>query len=447
MARNIFRLSRFALTALALGASSVSAQILDEDFSGVAGNGAAFFSGSGFGQTFDWDSGLAGENAFAGTDGYAHIGGATAIGLATGGVGGSGAGQILIGNVTYNLIDQNFNAVAGSGGGAFLVGNGLPDTNGFTPGWDNGIAGEQAFGGTYGGAILVGQMTANGLTTGGVSNTGRGQLRVDNVSTLGGNWYAGMQWPIGSLPGATPLQNASFENGLTGWTEYSEGWNIDAVTATGGPPAIVPRTGNVLCKMFGRFWGTYNTSGIYQQLPAQPGQTWQIDGYARSNSDDTIAGTQNFMQMRIEFVDAGGTVLLSGQQTMLDGSGPFDVWVDPAPLHLTAPAGTVGVLSVFEFVQPASAYEGGAIHLDDVSAKLIGGPGGVDLAKAGTSTRSRRRAARFRPQSRRTPAEIRPAASLTATRRATSSWSRSTPRRPLGARAERSTSTTCGSRI
>lgn len=369
------------LAVLALGAAGAAGQVLDEDFSGVAGNGTTFFSGSGFGQTFDWDAALAGENAFAGTAGYAHIGGALARGLATGGVGGSGGGLIQINGVTYNLIDQNFNAVTGVGGGAFLVGNGQPDTNGFTAGWDTGITGEQAFGGTFGGAILVGNMTAAGLTTGGVSGTGRGQLRVNNVSNFGGNWYAGMQWPIGSLPGAVPVQNPSFESGLSGWVEYSEGWNIDAVTATGGPPAIIPRTGNTLCKMFGRFWGTYNASGVYQQLPAQPGQVWQIDGYARSNSDDSIAGTQNFMQMRIEFVDGGGAVLLSDQTTIFDGSSPLDVWVDPAPLSLTAPAGTVGMRAVFEFVQPGEGlWEGGAIHLDDVSARLVGGPGGVDLS-------------------------------------------------------------------
>lgn len=375
-----FRTSSAALALLALGTAGAQAQVLDEDFTGVAGNGATFFSGSGFGQTFDWDSALSGENAFAGTAGYAHIGGALARGLATGGVGGSGAGRIQISGVSYNLLDETFNAVSGVGGGAFLAGNGQPNTNGYTPNWDDGIVGEQAFGGTFGGATLVGSMTANGFTTGGVSGTGRGQLRVNNVSNLGGNWYAGMQWSLGALPGATPVQNAGFENGLTGWTEYSEGWNIDAVAAAGGPPIIAPRTGNGLCKMFGRFWGSFNTSGIYQQLPAQPGQVWQIDGYARSNSDDSIAGTQNYMQMRIEFVDGGGAVLLSTQSTMFDASSPLDVWVDASPLQLTAPAGTVGVRPVFEFVQPANGFEGGAIHLDDVSAKLVGGPGGVDLS-------------------------------------------------------------------
>lgn len=366
---------------LALGANASFAQILDQDFSGVAGNGGTFFTGSGFGQTFDWDSALVGENAFAGTSGYAHIGGAQARGLATGGVGNSAAGQIQISTVTYNLIDQNFSGITGTGGGAFLVGSGLPDTNGFTPSWDDGIAGEQAFGGTFGGAILVGNMTATGLTSGGVGGSARGQIRVSNVNNLSGNWYAGAQWPLGALPGATPLQNASFESGLASWVEYSEGWNIDAVAAAGGPPVIAPRTGNSLCKMFGRFWGVYNASGVYQQLAAQPGQVWQIHGYARSNSDDTISGTQNFMQMRIEFLDGSNTVIGSNQGLMIDGTGPFNVWVDATPVQATAPAGTVAMRAVYEFVQPgAGLFESGSVHLDDVSAKLVGGPGGVDLS-------------------------------------------------------------------
>jgi len=365
---------------LAVASVTLQAQVLDEDFSGVAGDGGTFFSGAGFGQTFDWDAALSGENAFAGTAGYARIAAALARGLATGGVGGSGAGLIQIDGVTYELVSEDFNAVTGTGGGVFLSGNGSPDTNGYTPNWDDGIPGEQAFGGTYGGATLVGQMSATGISTGGVGNTGRGELRVTNVNTLGGNWYAGVQWSLGAFPGAVSLQNASFEDGLAGWTEYSEGWNIDAVAATPGPPAIVPRSGNMVCKMFGRFWGAYNASGVWQQIPAQPGQVWQIGGYARSNSDDSIAGTQNFMQMRIEYVDASDAVLFSDEVTILDASGPFDTWVPATPLQATAPAGTVGMRVVFEFVQPAAAFEGGAIHVDDVSAKLVGGPGGVDLS-------------------------------------------------------------------
>lgn len=379
--RRFLSYSSAAFSVLAFGAHSLSAQVLDEDFSGVAGNGTTFFSGSGFGQSFDWDSAIAGENAFAGTSGYAHIGGALARGMATGGIGNSAAGQIQINSVTYNLIDQNFSGITGTGGGAFLVGSGLPDTNGFTPGWDDGLTGEQAFGGTFGGAILVGNMTASGLASGGVGGSARGQVRVNNVNNLSGNWYAGAQWPLGALPGATPLQNSSFEGGLAGWVEFSEGWNIDTVAAAGGPPVIAPRTGNFLCKMFGRFWGVYNASGVYQQLPAQPGQIWQIDGFARSNSDDSIAGTQNFMQMRVEFLDAANAVIGSNQGLMLDAAGPFNVWVDATPVQATAPAGTVAMRAIYEFVQPAAGlFEGGAIHLDDVSAKLVGGPGGVDLS-------------------------------------------------------------------
>src|SRR5262249_50119656 len=158
---------------LVLGTTLTYAQVLNEHFNNVAGNGGTFFTGSGFGQTNDWDSALTGENAFAGTTGYASIGSAIARGLLTGGVNGSGGGQIQISSVTYNLLSQNFNAVTGTGGGAYLVGNGQPNTNGFTPNWDNGISREGAFGGTFGGAILPGGLTADGITTRGGRHTSR----------------------------------------------------------------------------------------------------------------------------------------------------------------------------------------------------------------------------------------------------------------------------------
>lgn len=371
------------LALLALGGTSLQAQILDENFNNVAGNGGTFFSGPGFGQTTNWDSALLGENAFAGTAGYANIGSATAVGLPTGGVAGSGAGQIVIAGVLYDLLNQNFNGVTGTGGGAFLVGNGLPNTNGFTPSWDNGIAGEGAFGGTFGGAIVIGDMSARGFTTGGVGNTGRGELRVNNVQLNGGQWYAGMQWGLGSLPGAAPVANRSFEDAggsLQGWTVFDAGFNVNAVLASGSPPVIVPRTGNAECKMFGRFTGGFNESGIYQQVPAIPGQVWEIHAYSRVNSDDSIAGTQNHILMRIEFVDGGGTILQSTDSIILDGNSTPDTWLDPAPLQATAPAGTVAARPVYIFVQPAAGFEGGAGHLDDLSFKQVGGPGGVNLA-------------------------------------------------------------------
>jgi len=115
---------------------------------------------------------------------------------------------------------------------------------------------------------------------------------------------------------------------------------------------------------------------------AEPGQTWEIDVFSRYNSDDSIAGTQNHMVMKIEFLDAGGTVLMEDEVRILDANSPADGWIDHTPLPLgPAPAGTVEARPVFLFIQPAAGlFEGGAGHLDDASFRLVGGGGGaIDL--------------------------------------------------------------------
>ena len=360
-----------------------AAQVLQEDFDTVTGSGGAtVLSGSGFNEVFGWDTGILAENAFAGTIGNTQIGAATAFGAPSGGVGGSGAGVIDVAGVQFNIFAEDFAGVLGVGGGVFLAPDGndpngaMPNTFNFTLNWDDGISGERAFGGTANGAILRGSMSAQGLTGG----TGSGQLIVDDVDLLGGNWYAGMEWEIGSFPGATPLANTSFEdNGgsLNGWEVYSAGFNVLADTAK-PVPLIEPRTGNTLCKMFGRFSGVLNNSGIFQRLPAEAGQVWQLDVYSRHNLGDAISGTSNYMVMKIEFWDPNDHMLLVQEATILDPNSPTNVWIDNTPLQVTAPAGTSEVRPVFEFVQPSN--QGGAGHLDDASFKLVGGPSTVNLA-------------------------------------------------------------------
>ncbi|RMF84950.1 MAG: hypothetical protein D6744_02210, partial [Planctomycetota bacterium] len=362
-----------------------AAQVLDENLDSVTGvGGATVLSGSGVNDVFDWDSGILGENAFAGTVGNTQIGAATAFGDPTGGVGGSGAGVIDVAGVQFNLLFEDFSTVTGTGGGVFLAPGGDPNdpnspgpnTFNFTLNWDDGISGESAFGGTFGGAILRGGMSAQGLPAG----DGSGQLVVNNVDLQGGNWFAGLEWSLGSFPGALALANTSFEdNGgsLDGWSVFSAGFNVLADTAKPFP-LIVPRTGNALCKMFGQFNGSFNASGIYQDLPAQPGQTWQLDVYSRHNSDDSLVGTSNWMVMKIEYYDPNNNLLLEQESRILDANSPTDVWIDNAPLQVTAPPGTSRVRPVFVFLQPG--FDGGAGHLDDVSFKLISGPPTVDLS-------------------------------------------------------------------
>lgn len=375
-------------TAAGLGIAGASADILFEDFETVTGvGGGTLLTGAGFAETFDWDTGLVGENAFAGTVGNTQVGAVTVNGSTTAGVGGSGAGMMDVSGVTFNILDEDFGAVTGTGGGVFLAAdpNEPNDPNGgrfgFSLGWDDGISNEFAFGGTGGGAKLLGTMSAAGVPGGGNGGTGGATLDVNNVALNAGTWFAGLQFDIGPFPGASALLNQGFEaNGgsLDSWQPFG---NASAQTTNLAFPTIIPRSGNALCKMFGNFTGSANVTGIFQSLPAQPGQTWQLDCWSRHNSDDGIDGTSNFMSMKIEYYDASGTLLLESETTILDANSPLDTWIDNAPLSLTAPAGTTEVRPVILFSQqPPGVFDGGAGHIDDVSFKITSGPDPVDLA-------------------------------------------------------------------
>ncbi len=200
-----------------------------------------------------------------------------------------------------------------------------------------------------------------------------------------GTWFAGLTFTLPAFPGATPLNNPSFEDeggSLASWEIFSAGFNVIAETVDATNFVITPRTGDWECKMFGQFNGSDNESGIYQTLPAEPGQVWEIDAWSRVNSDDPLLPASNFMTMRIEFFDSDSNVIGTPDEVMiLDGTSPQDVWIDNPALQSTAPANTVSVRPVWTFNQ--IGFDGGAGHLDDLRFKLVGGPQPFDLSTVG----------------------------------------------------------------
>ena len=368
--------------ALALtGPVTAFGQRVDESFDSVTGTGGGtVLDGAGFGLLPDWDDGIFGETAFGGTVGNAHAL-ITAQGGPTAGVGGTGAGVISVSDVNFNLLDERFGAATGTGGGVFLAPNGQPDTFHYTTNWDDGLSGEGAFAGTFGGAILVGGASAQ-ATLGTGNPAPAGQIIVDNVNVGTGGWYAGLQWDAPGLPGEVRLANPGFDDTpeLAGWTEWGVGWNVLAELATNIP--VTPLSGTRVLKMFGQFSGAYNTSGVYQDLIAQPGQTWELDAFVQHVSSDSLVGRQNYVTMGIEFYDAANTLVGSNNADILNSSSPTDQWIDLTPLQATAPAGTVRARAVFTFVQPlVGEYEGGAGLVEDVTFTVTAGPPAIDLSR------------------------------------------------------------------
>ncbi len=378
------RLAKFrvaAAAALLVGAwcGSATAQMVSEDFDAVTGaGGGVFLKGPGTGADVDWDAAITGEAAIGEAVGFARVQ-MSAQGLPGGGVDGTGAGELAADFLSLNLVDEDFDDVAGFGGGAFLIGDGVTaNPSGTTSDWDDGIAGEKAFFVARGGAVLNGAVSAQGLVGGGIAGSGAGEIAVDDVTSNGGDWYGGLEWTVAGLPGGSgTLGNPGFESG--GWSTIPD-W--DTWSAIGEYPSLLivstaPQAGAQHIKVWGRASGR-NSSGMAQTLRAEEGQTWQLDCWTQHISGDDITGTDNYIEMRIEFydgVDPEPLAFASG--VVLDGSSPMNVWIDNTPIQATAPAGTLNVRAIVQFVNPTG--QGGAALIDTVSFDVVSGPPAFDL--------------------------------------------------------------------
>ena len=162
------------------------------------------------------------------------------------------------------------------------------------------------------------------------------------------------------------LQNGAFDAGggsLASWTTFNN--VLPNVTAA----AITPRSGTHVAKVYGSYSGGANWSGLYQSLPAVPGQMWTATAYVRHNDGDALAGT-NSSVMKIEFYRVPGGVWGSadflGETVLpvLDAGSPRNTWLLRS-VQATAPTSTVEARIALVFTQENNAA--GAALFDDVS--------------------------------------------------------------------------------
>jgi glucosylceramidase len=185
-----------------------------------------------------------------------------------------------------------------------------------------------------------------------------------------------------SIPGkslATFLWNdggADFDNGSFDRGGFHEGGgSLDAWTAYGNSLGNVSAaaeavlSGDKSLKLHGQFNGSENASGVFQGMTVSPGDNvrGQLSSYIRSI--DSIAGTNNSIQMKIEFYSLFGATRSSANflgevaETIADGSSANDAWLSHE-LSDVAPAGTTEARLVLEFLQPSG--QSGAVHIDGV---------------------------------------------------------------------------------
>jgi beta-glucanase (GH16 family) len=177
------------------------------------------------------------------------------------------------------------------------------------------------------------------------------------------------------------LRNGDFdENGgsLAGWTTFGNRLNTNNVSVHN--EAI--DTGPAALKLFGQANGNTNYSGVSQGITVAGGQEVRATAESFIRSQDSIAGTGNTVQMKIEFYsDFGGKygtsdMLLETAITIADATSPNNAW-RPHDLSAVAPAGAVEARLAFVFSQPA-AGGGGAVHIDDVMFRNLALPDVAD---------------------------------------------------------------------
>ncbi len=364
----------FAVAAVA----GASAQVISEDFDAVTGTGGGAFmtDADGFYTTPQWDDGIAGEGAFAGATGTAVIGTASADGDPTGGVDGSGAGVITVDGVRYHYIGENFENITTTGSSDFITD---PFGANTVANWDDGIAGESAFAYALAGASF-GSAVAEGVAGLGVDGSAAGRLSVSNVTLNAGDWSAGLSFAA-PLPTGKPV-NTSFEDldpnaggdRPDGYFAWGNAWAVAADPGTG----LVPRTGDRMMKFWGNWSGAWNTSAVGQMFPSQEGDVWEADCWTKHITGDNLVGTQNYVLLQIEFLNANGDRITVEEHTVLNGTSPLDTWIDVPAFQATAPAGTVNAQCVIMFLQPN--FEGGAAQADDLSFHRVSGPPALDTS-------------------------------------------------------------------
>ncbi len=192
---------------------------------------------------------------------------------------------------------------------------------------------------------------------------------------------------------ANILTNSGFETAnLAGWATF--GPNNYVLSG-----ASVAHGGTYYYKVYGQFNASYNYTGIYQDIPSAPSNTYTADGWAYTLSSDKIRG-QDLIWLEVSFRDASYNALALYRSVVVSSNnlasfGGTSKWFDlqitnrcsytnasalilsPGTVtntvtNLVAPAGTAYVRYQVVFEQgPDNAS--GSMYFDDLTLNQTGG--------------------------------------------------------------------------
>lgn len=176
-------------------------------------------------------------------------------------------------------------------------------------------------------------------------------------------------YELSDKPGKAAFANGDFEaegGTLVGWSLFGARTR-EVQNALVASEAVLE--GEASLKLYGPGDGGERFSGLSQGITVAPGAEVTASLSAFVRSQDSLAGGDNRVLMKIEFYNAFGAkygppAMLGEHETLVaNGQTPNDEWLEHN-LTVTAPAGTVEARLVLLFDQPSGGP--GAVHLDEV---------------------------------------------------------------------------------
>ncbi len=170
---------------------------------------------------------------------------------------------------------------------------------------------------------------------------------------------------MAGLPARPIIVNPGFDsnapNGpITAWTFYGNvGSNVSRSSQ-------ISRTEGYAIKLFGRFTGTPNECGAFQDLDIRAGKRVTASVWATQQCTDRFTGG-NTASLDIRFISAAGATISTATVLASSAAAPCDTWRQSS-VTATAPPGTVKTRIVVRMNQPAMAA--GAVHFDDVEVSV-----------------------------------------------------------------------------
>jgi glucosylceramidase len=235
------------------------------------------------------------------------------------------------------------------------------------------------------GAVRIASTTTSGINTVAFRNPDDSEVLIalnPNSSTATMRVYENGQNFTYQIPGKSVAtfrwnaQGADFDNGGFDQGGYQQGGgSLDAWTVFGNTTSNVTAaaeavaSGDKSLKLFGQFNGALNTSGVSQGITVTAGDSLSAELSALVRSADSLSGTANLAQMKIEFysqysADRNSPSFLSETSlTIADAASLQDQWFE-RQLTGVAPVGAAEARLVLQFVQPSN--QSGAVHIDDV---------------------------------------------------------------------------------